>query len=206
MSTRALAERYRGLTAAETALAATERMWDDCLGAVQVHPRRLVRPDRQPLAGIQTLSCRIWARSGRISPAARSGSGTSCRTSWPCCMRAPICAGRICCKPRRGSSWRATSSTGGTRRAGGHGTRCSDDLLWLPCGLALRGSSGDESVLDEPVTFLEAPLLDARTKRMCCRGSRPSPRRSSSTRPRHHLRDEIRRARPAADPATGTTA
>ncbi len=66
----------------------------------------------------QTLSCRIWARSGPSSagrrvrvPRPAPGRAVAAAT------RGPICAARTCCGRRPASSPRATSSTGGIRRA-----------------------------------------------------------------------------------------
>ena len=113
-----LAARYASLAVAEAALKATERLWETMLTALQVRT-----PDDSFDLIVnrwllyQSLACRIWARSGPISLAARSASAISCRTRWRCCTSGRTSAARICCRPHRGSSWRATCSTGGIRRA-----------------------------------------------------------------------------------------
>ena len=82
------------------------------------HARRLVRSDRQSLAAVSDARAAASGRAaGRISRAARSASAISCRTCWRCSTRGRTSAARTCCAPRRGSSSRATCSTGGIRRA-----------------------------------------------------------------------------------------
>ena len=83
------------------------------------HAGRFVRSDRQPLAAVPDAQLpHLGAERARISPAARSGSAISCRTCWRCSYARPeLCRAHICCTPRRGSSSKATCSTGGIRRA-----------------------------------------------------------------------------------------
>ena len=127
--------------------------WDAVLGAVQVRtpdPALDLLLNRWLL--YQVLSCRFWGRIGVLPvgrrlrlprPAAgRDGARVTRRRG----RRGPTSCGR-----RRGSSPRATCSTGGTRRAArGVRTRISDDYLWLPFVVAhYVAATGDAAVLDE---------------------------------------------------------
>ncbi len=82
----------------------------------------------------QALSCRLWTRGGYYQPGGAFGFRDQLQDVMALTLRA---AGRwrasTCCARRRGSSSKATCSTGGTSRPGAAcARRCSDDLLWLP--------------------------------------------------------------------------
>jgi cyclic beta-1,2-glucan synthetase len=159
---RSLAEKYKRIEEANRAIEDVRAYWDELLESVEVKtpdPAMDILLNRWLL--YQTLSCRVWARSAFYQSGGAYGFRDQLQDVCALVYAAPQIAREQILRAaarqfKEGDvqHWWHPPTGRGVR------TRCSDDLVWLPFVTSFYMKvTGDESVLDEIVPFLEAPLL-----------------------------------------------
>ena len=161
---RSLILTYSDDVAVEAALERTKSWWDDLLGTIQVHTPELAVDfliNRWLL--YQTVSCRLWGRTAFYQSGGAFGFRDQLQDVMALLYARPgmarkhilLAASRQFTEGDVQHWWHAPGG-------GGIRSRTSDDLLWLPYVVAQYVRvTGDVSILDEMIGFLDAPLLES---------------------------------------------
>jgi len=150
------------LAAVKEAFENVSAYWDELLGAVEVRtPDAALNTIVNRWLLYQSLACRIWARSAFYQSGGAYGFRDQLQDVMSLVYTKPrIAREQILLAAARQFTegdvqhWWHPPTGRGVR------TRSSDDLLWLPFVTSFYIKiTGDKSVLDESVPFIEAPLL-----------------------------------------------
>ncbi|HEY3386355.1 MAG TPA: glucoamylase family protein, partial [Saprospiraceae bacterium] len=152
----------RGKTAAKEALQNVMRYWGKSLSVINIEsPDAATNILTNGWLNYQTLACRLWARSGYYQSGGAFGFRDQLQDVLSLLHNEPTLARQqiVLCASRQFvegdvQHWWHPPAGRGVR------TRCSDDYLWLPyVTSSYILVTGDASILDEQVQFLESRAL-----------------------------------------------
>ena len=146
----------------ERRMDAVHSMWNQLLGATTVKtPDSLFDAMVNRWLLYQTVTCRLWAKAGFYQAGGATGFRDQLQDAMALAWAAPdmLRAQIVLCASRQFEQgdvqhWWHAPTGAGVR------THFSDDLLWLAyaCTLYVH-STGDESLLDQRVAFLDGPAI-----------------------------------------------
>lgn len=159
-----IVKQFKGAEMAQNALERVKNKWQSILNVVKVEtPDKTINTIINGWLTYQTLSSRIWGRSGYYQSGGAFGFRDQLQDVLSVLHIVPevareqilLCASRQF-KEGDVQHWWHPPTGKGVR------TRCSDDYLWLPfVTSAYITSTGETAILDEKVPFLEGRLLNA---------------------------------------------
>ncbi|MBB2497492.1 GH36-type glycosyl hydrolase domain-containing protein [Aquipseudomonas ullengensis] len=159
-----LAQRFRGASAASSALDEVRAHWRATLGAIQINtPEPAINVMVNGWLMYQVIASRFWARSGYYQSGGAYGFRDQLQDSMAMIHASPAASRQhlLLCAAHQFSEgdvqhWWHPPLDRGVR------TGCSDDYLWLPLAASRYVRiTGDHGVLDEPVSYIEGRALNA---------------------------------------------
>ncbi|MCC6290414.1 MAG: cyclic beta 1-2 glucan synthetase [Chitinophagaceae bacterium] len=156
-------EKFKTIGTIHQSFETVKQYWDETLGTVQIQtPDAALNIITNGWLNYQALACRIWGRSGYYQSGGAFGFRDQLQDVLSLLYTKPeIARQQILLNASRQFTEGDVQHWWHPPMGRGVRTTCSDDFLWLPFAtIKYINYTGDESILDEQITFLEGRLLN----------------------------------------------